>query len=717
MNFSKLFALCFALVCSAYAQRQDKPNVILFLVDDLGYTDLGVTGSTFYETPRLDALARNGVFFDNAYAANPVCSPTRASILTGKYPSRIRLTNHSGSMGAKGPAYRLDPPVVKGNMPSEDLTLAEAFKKHGYATAHVGKWHLQAHHQKGTENYPENHGFDLNVAGHKMGQPGSFLFPYQSKQHPSTNVPGLEDGKPGDYLTDALTDHAIRFIEDKQDSPFFLNFWFYTVHTPLGAKPELLKKYQGKAKKMGLDKKKVSGVSVHNSFADSRQDNPTYAAMVESLDENVGRVLDTLQRLNLRDNTILLFFSDNGGLSTGSSPSSVTSILPNKAGKAWVYEGGIRVPLIIDAPMLKQKGTTLTEPVVSTDFYPTLLDLAGLPLEPKQHLDGISLKPLLDRSKNKLKREALFFHYPHYHHINSMGPSGAVRMGDYKLVIRYEDSSTELYNLAKDRGELTNLASQSSGLVNRMKKKFDQWISQTGSLMPTANLKYKGSKKTSSFYTPARDAKGIYAESKPSDNDLPKVFLIGDSISIGYTPEVIHHLREKAFVSRAKANCGDTKRGLSALDNWLGSTKWDLIHFNWGLHDLCYRNPEVKAVGNRDKVNGTQSVPIAQYRKNLEQLVLRLKKTGAKLIWASTTKVPQGEIGRFAGDELKYNKVALEIMQKHGVAINDLHQLSTSLDASLFRKRGDVHYTSQGSALLGKKVADHIGKALGIKSK
>ena len=716
MNFSKLFALCFALVCSAYAQRQDEPNVILFLVDDLGYTDLGVTGSTFYETPRLDALARNGVFFDNAYAANPVCSPTRASILTGKYPSRIRLTNHSGSMGAKGPAYRLDPPVVKGNMPSEDLTLAEAFKKHGYATAHVGKWHLQAHHQKGTENYPENHGFDLNVAGHKMGQPGSFLFPYRSKQHPNTNVPGLEDGKPGDYLTDALTDHAIRFIEDKQDSPFFLNFWFYTVHTPLGAKPELLKKYQVKAKKMGLGKKKVSGVSVHNSFADSRQDNPTYAAMVESLDENVGRVLDTLQRLNLRDNTILLFFSDNGGLSTGSSPSSVTSILPNKAGKAWVYEGGIRVPLIIDAPMLKQKGTTLTEPVVSTDFYPTLLDLAGLPLEPKQHLDGISLKPLLDRSKNKLKREALFFHYPHYHHINSMGPSGAVRMGDYKLVIRYEDSSTELYNLAKDRGELTNLASQSSGLVNRMKKKFDQWISQTGSLMPTANLKYNGSKKTSSFYTPARDAKGIYAESKPSDNDLPKVLLIGDSISIGYTPEVIHHLREKAFVSRPKANCGDTIRGLSALDNWLGSTKWDLIHFNWGLHDLCYRNPEVKTVGNRDKVNGTQSVRIAQYRKNLEQLVHRLKKTGAKLIWASTTKVPQGEIGRFAGDELKYNKVALEIMQKHGVAINDLHQLSSSLDASLFRKRGDVHYTSQGSALLGKKVADHIGKALGTKS-
>ncbi len=714
MNPYKLFALGVTLLCSLSAQRQEKPNVILFLVDDLGYTDLGFTGSSFYETPRLDALARDGVFFDNAYAANPVCSPTRASILTGKYPSRIGLTNHSGSAGAKGPKYKLEPPAVKGNMPSEDLTLAEAFKKHGYATAHVGKWHLQAHHQKGTEHYPENHGFDLNVAGHKMGQPGSFLFPYQSKQHPSTNVPGLEDGKPGDYLTDVLTDHAIRFIEEKQGSPFFLNFWFYTVHTPLGAKPALLKKYQDKAKKLGLDKTKSDAVAVHDSFADSQQDNPTYAAMVESLDENVGRVIDALDRLNLRDNTILLFFSDNGGLSTGSNPSSVTSILPNKAGKAWVYEGGIRVPLIIDAPALKQKGSTLTEPVVSTDFYPTLLDLAGLPLEPGQHLDGASLKPLLDGQKKTLSREALYFHYPHYHHINSMGPSGAVRMGDYKLVIRYEDSSTELYNLAQDRGELRNMASENVGLVSQMKKMFDQWISETGSLMPTANLKYTGSKKNSSFYTPARDTHGIHAESKPSDQDLPRVFLIGDSISIGYTPEVIHQLQDKAFVSRAKANCGDTLRGLAALDSWLGSGKWDLIHFNWGLHDLCYRNPEVKTVGNRDKVNGTQSVPLEQYKKNLEELVLRLKKTGAKLIWASTTKVPDGEVGRFAGDELKYNKVALGIMQKHGVSINDLHQLTSSLDASLFRKSGDVHYTPQGSALLGQQVANHIGKALGI---
>ena len=694
--------------------KEDKPNVILFLVDDLGYTDLSFTGSTFYETPNLDALAKRGVFFDNAYAANPVCSPTRASVLTGKYPSRIGLTNHSGSSGARGPKYILEPPAVKGNMPAEDLTLAEAFKKHGYATAHVGKWHLQSHHQQGTEHYPENHGFDLNVAGHKMGQPGSFLYPYKSKQHPSTNVPGLGDGKPGDYLTDVLTDHAIQFIEEKKDSPFFLNFWFYTVHTPLGAKPEKLKKYQEKAKAMALDQKGAPGIPVHHSFADSRQDNPTYAAMVESLDQNIGRVLATLDRLNLRDNTILLFFSDNGGLSTSSSQSSVTSILPNKAGKAWVYEGGIRVPLIMDYPDLAKSGQIISEPVISNDFYPTLLDLAGLPLEPEQHVDGVSLKPLLKKENQKLGREALYFHYPHYHHINSMGPSGAIRMEDYKLVIKYEDSSTELYNLSSDRGETVNLAPKKAGLVNQMKKKFDQWITSTRSLMPTLNRQYQGGASQAKFYTPLKDKQGMHAESKPSDKKLPKVFLIGDSISIGYTQDVIYSLQDRAFVNRAKSNCGDTNRGLSALDTWLGDTKWDLIHFNWGLHDLCYRNPDVKSVGNRDKVNGTQSVPPVLYEKNLEELVQRLKKTGAKLIWASTTKVPKGESGRFAGDEIKYNQIAAQIMKKHGVQINDLHKLSSSLKPAFFRKPGDVHYTTQGSAVLGNQVAETIAKALGI---
>ena len=200
---------------SAQVHGQKKPNIILFLIDDLGWADLGITGSKFYETPHLDKLAREGVFFTDAYAANPVCSPTRASVLTGKYPSRIGLTNHSGSRGPMGPNHMLTPPEVVGNMPPEDVTLAEALKNAGYTTAHIGKWHLQAHHMKGREHYPEANGFDLNIAGHKMGQPGDYYFPYTSKQHPSTNVPDMEDGKEGDYLTDALTDKAIAFIKQQ----------------------------------------------------------------------------------------------------------------------------------------------------------------------------------------------------------------------------------------------------------------------------------------------------------------------------------------------------------------------------------------------------------------------------------------------------------------------------------------------------------------------
>ena len=300
-----------------------------------------------------------------------------------------------------------------------------------------------------------------------------------------------------------------------------MNFWFYTVHTPLGAKPEKLKKYQQKAKSMGLDRNAPPGMPVHQSFADSRQDNPTYAAMVESLDENIGRVLATLDRLNLRDNTIILFFSDNGGLSTGSSQGSVTSILPNKAGKAWVYEGGIRVPLIMDYPGLVKSGRTISEPVISNDFYPTLLDLAGLPLEPKQHVDGVSLKPLLNKENQKLGREALYFHYPHYHHINSMGPSGAIRMGDYKLVIKYEDSSTELYNLANDRAEKINLAPKRIGLVKQMKKKFDQWIASSGSLMPTLNRHYEGVANQATFYTPQKIKEACMLKVKPVMKTCP----------------------------------------------------------------------------------------------------------------------------------------------------------------------------------------------------
>ena len=492
MKFA-IIVLTMAFVGSAI-DAKTKPNIILFLIDDLGWADLGLTGSKFYETPHLDKLASQGVFFTDAYAANPVCSPTRASVLTGKYPSRIGLTNHSGSRGNMGPAYKLTPPEVVGNMPPEDVTLAEALKAAGYTTAHIGKWHLQAHHMKGREHYPEANGFDLNIAGHKMGQPGSYYFPYESKQHPSTNVPDMEDGRKGDYLTDALTDKAINFIEEqggRGEQPFFLNFWYYTVHTPIIPDNTKLKKYMQKAKAMGLNERGKDGIRDHKSFSRREQSSAAYACMVESMDQNIGRIMSTLKNKGMDKNTIIVFLSDNGGLSTGPGSNMPTSNMPLRAGKAWVYEGGIRSPLIISYPAGIKAGLEVSQPAVSTDIYPTLLDLAGIPLRPQQHVDGLSLKPLLNGSKAALGREAIYFHYPHYHHINTMGPAGAVRMGDYKLIEVFETDKVELYNLRDDLSEQNDLAKQKPELAAKMKKMLLDWRRHSGAAMTQINPEYK----------------------------------------------------------------------------------------------------------------------------------------------------------------------------------------------------------------------------------
>ena len=470
--------------------RPRPPNVVLFLIDDLAWADLELTGSTFHETPNLNQLAAEGAFFSDAYAANPVCSPTRASILTGKYPSRIGLTNHSGSAGAKGPKYPLNPPEVVGHMPAEDVTLAEALKEAAYTTAHIGKWHLQAHYDLSRDHFPGANGFDINIAGHRMGQPGSFHFPYQSEQHPSTNVPGMEAGTDGDYLTDVLTDRAIEFIEGNQERPFFLNMWYYTVHTPIEPRADKLEKYRQKAKALGLTKTKQAPVPVYQSKSRGRQDDPSYAAMVESMDENVGRILDALRRLKLEEDTLVIFLSDNGGLSTGSSGNAPTSSFPLRGGKAWVYEGGIRVPLIIKLPGKVSAGLRSTEPVVSTDIYPTVLELLGLPQRPEQHVDGVSLAALLNGASESLDREALYFHYPHYHHINTMGPAGAVRVGDFKLVEIFETGQVELYNLSDDIGETRDLSASMPKVASKLTKLLHDWREQSGALMPNSNPDY-----------------------------------------------------------------------------------------------------------------------------------------------------------------------------------------------------------------------------------
>ncbi len=472
--------------------RADRPpNVILFLVDDLGWADLSLTGSTFYETPHVDRLAAQGVFFDNAYAASPVCTPTRASILSGKYPHRIGLSYLAGTSGMKGPGNLLVPPPVGGNLPESDITLAEALKEAGYRTAHIGKWHLQAHHEKGRDHFPEKHGFDINIGGHNAGQPGSYHFPYKSERHAWSNVPDMDDGGEGDYLTDALTDKAIGFITQNRDKPFFLNMWFYTVHTPIMPRKDKLKKYQEKAGRMGLSTSGEEAIPEMNGYYSHRhQDNASYAAMVESMDENIGRILNALQRLDIDKNTIVIFFSDNGGLSTGRGPKMPTSNLPLRGGKAWLFEGGIRVPCIVRYPGGVKPGRKIEEPVVSTDLYPTILDLAGLPLKPEQHLDGVSLKPVLSGEKTSLGREAIYFHLPHYHHINSMGPSGAVRAGDFKLIEIFESGQAMLFNLREDIGETRDLANEMPMRTESLRKMLHQWRKDTAAEMTSLNPDY-----------------------------------------------------------------------------------------------------------------------------------------------------------------------------------------------------------------------------------
>jgi len=458
-TLAAIILLPFSLNVSVIAVVEDleRPNILFILVDDLGWADVGCYGSSFHETPVIDRLAKEGIRFTDAYAASAVCSPTRASILTGKYPSRVGIT-------------RATPQV---SLPLEEFTIAEALKEAGYRTAHLGKWHLQAHDGHGKSHYPQAQGFDVNIGGHTAGQPSSYFYPYKVKHRPRNNVPDLEMGKAGEYLTDRLTDEAIAFIREDRQKPFLINMWYYGVHTPIQAKAEKLKKFEAKAEAMGVTgKPSRQTVELGGATHAAVQNNPAYAAMIESVDENIGRLLQTLEDEGVAENTVVIFTSDNGGLSNG----DVTSNLPLRGGKAWIYEGGIRVPLIIKWPGKTQPAESCTIPVISTDFYPTMLQMAGLDLRPQQHLDGISLVPLLTSKEPTLGRDAIFFHLPVRHRLNTMGPVGAVRKGDYKLIQRFaEMDSPELYHLRDDLGERRNLADQCPEIVAELTAMLEAW--------------------------------------------------------------------------------------------------------------------------------------------------------------------------------------------------------------------------------------------------
>ena len=491
-----------------FGRESRRPNFVFFLLDDMGWKDLGCFGSPFYETPNIDRLAAQGMRFTNAYAACPVCSPTRASIMTGKYPARLRLTNYIP--GAR--SGKLLSAEYFHYMRLEEVTLAEALKEAGYRTCFVGKWHL------GDEPYyPQKQGFDVNVAGDSSGAPPTYFYPYKRGNR---SVPGLEEGKPGEYLTDRLTAESLKLIEQSKERPFLLYLSFYAVHVPLEAKKEMVERYQAKARRLGLDDdsrvsrassprfeggmpatrnprfatdedwpKTAAGDEKWRKTLKTRtvQDHAVYAAMIESVDESVGRVMKKLDELGIADNTILFFMSDNGGLATAEG--QPTCNLPLRGGKGWLYEGGIREPMIVKWPGAVKPGRVCDEPVISTDFYPTMLEMAGLPLKPEQHVDGESLVPLL-KGEGMLPRQAIFWHYPHYSNQGGK-PGGAVRVGEFKLIESYEDSRVELYNLRADLGEQHDLAVEMPNRAAELRRILHEWRDEVGAVMPEPNPDWK----------------------------------------------------------------------------------------------------------------------------------------------------------------------------------------------------------------------------------
>ncbi len=463
---SKLTPLVFLVAvsfCHPQLARSDDaklPNIVLIMADDLGWMDLHCQGNKRIETPHIDGLAEQGIRFTNGYASAPVCTPTRASIMTGKSPARLAITNHAPGNGAKFhlPGSNLVSAEWTTYLDLEHVTIAERLKGAGYATGFVGKWHLS--HRRGKNKAgekwepllrPQWQGFDLNVGGCSYGGPPSYFEPYR--------IPNIEPHKEGDYLPDRLADECIDFVKQHRARPFFLTWWNYSVHYPFQAPKPLIEKYQSRV-----------GRNLNN---------PTYAAMIEGMDRAIGKLLNALDDMNLTNDTLLIFTSDNGAFGADSRPL--------RGAKGYLYEGGIRVPWIVRWPGVAQRSAINGTPIISTDIFPTLLDVAGLKADPAQPVDGESLIPLLD-NQGSLKRTSLYFHYPNYafHKKNRLG--SAIREGDYKLIHRYDDDSLELYNLADDIGEKQNLARKRPDLARRLDRQLSAWLDETGAKKPTRIL-------------------------------------------------------------------------------------------------------------------------------------------------------------------------------------------------------------------------------------
>ena len=467
MNFKTPFVLAIAILSlSTFAanllrgQTQEKkksPNIVLIMADDLGWKDLRCYGNDKLDTPNLDRLAKQGLRFTDAYSAAPVCTPTRAALMTGESPARLNITNHAGGHpdNFQKPGTDLVTPDWLRYLPLERVTLAEQLREAGYATGFVGKWHLSYRRKEDGEPLeptlrPEHQGFDSNVGGWRLGGPPSYFGPYK--------IPNLEAKKEGEYLPDRLADECISFVEANREKPFFLCWWNYSVHYPFQAPKELIAKYE---------KRKGPGV-----------ENPTYAAMIEGMDLSIGKLLDALDKNGLTENTLVIFTSDNGPFAA--------NVKPLRAEKGYLYEGGIRVPMMIRWPGHTRPETETATPVITMDIHSTILQAANLKPDPTNTPDGVSLIPILGNDQ-ELDRDAIYFHYPNYafHKKNRLG--SAIRMGDHKLIKFYDQDDVELYDLKSDISESNNLAESKPEKVKQMKTQLDDWLKKTKASQPARN--------------------------------------------------------------------------------------------------------------------------------------------------------------------------------------------------------------------------------------
>lgn len=469
-----------------------QPNIIIILIDDMGARDLGCTGSTFYETPRIDRLAAEGVNFTCGYAASPVCSPARAALMTGRAPARVGITNYipGNAQGRMlGAPYHF-------HLPHTERTIATALREGGYHTWHVGKWHLGG---AADESLPTDHGFDVNIGGDHhgsvAGMPNVYYGPFIDRE--GNTLPGLEDTREGEYITDRLTNEAINLIRNKQDDrPFFMHLSHYVVHTPIVSPPDLVQRFEEKAARLKLDQQsalipgeQLPVLHLLDQVVQRRivQSHAGYAAMIANLDWNTGRLLDALRDAGQDENTLIVFVSDNGGLSTGCE-GSVTCNLPYREGKGWSEEGGLRVPMLMRWPAAVPGGRVCDTPMWQCDLYPTFLQAAGLPLERDNHREGVGLLDTLTHGAAP-DRDTFCWHYPNYPNQGAT-PSGAIRRGDWKLIECFETGQVSLYNLAEDISESFDLAADQPQLVAELRERLAAWREEVGALMPTPNPHY-----------------------------------------------------------------------------------------------------------------------------------------------------------------------------------------------------------------------------------